>query len=136
MDRRSFIKSTNVGAAGALLTRHTASAADGRAAQKQFGRDTVKNILFLFVDQQRQDCLGCYGNPVIRTPNIDRLARNGIRFTRKNLPDLIGRYYGYITLIDDEIGRRHRNIYSISPRLMSSMILSMILMRRKISFTR
>lgn len=36
-------------------------------------------ILFV-TDQQRADHLGCYGHPVLRTPAIDGLARNGIRY--------------------------------------------------------
>ena len=39
------------------------------------------NILFITTDQHRQDCLGCYGNPMLRTPNLDRLAREGVRFS-------------------------------------------------------
>lgn len=39
------------------------------------------NILFVFADQHRHDALGCAGNAVIETPNIDRLASNGVRFT-------------------------------------------------------
>jgi len=39
------------------------------------------NILFLFADDQRADAMGCSGNPYIRTPNIDKLAENGVRFT-------------------------------------------------------
>jgi arylsulfatase A-like enzyme len=38
------------------------------------------NILFLCTDQQRFDALGCYGNPHIRTPNLDRLAAEGALF--------------------------------------------------------
>jgi arylsulfatase A-like enzyme len=38
------------------------------------------NLLIITNDQHRADCLGCYGNPVIRTPNTDRLAANGVRF--------------------------------------------------------
>lgn len=39
------------------------------------------NILFFITDQQRMDHLGCYGNPSLKTPNLDRLAGDGIRFT-------------------------------------------------------
>jgi arylsulfatase A-like enzyme len=39
------------------------------------------NILFLFADDQRADALGISGNTYIRTPNIDNLARSGVRFT-------------------------------------------------------
>ncbi len=38
------------------------------------------NILWICTDQQRYDTLGCYGNPFVVTPNIDRLAENGMLF--------------------------------------------------------
>lgn len=38
------------------------------------------NILFFFTDDQRNDTLGCAGDEVVRTPNIDRLAKQGVRF--------------------------------------------------------
>lgn len=38
------------------------------------------NILILMADQLTPFMLGCYGNPLIRTPNIDRLRRQSIRF--------------------------------------------------------
>ena len=37
------------------------------------------NFLFLITDQQRADWLGCYGHPVLKTPNIDALAAQGTR---------------------------------------------------------
>ncbi|MBX9677239.1 MAG: sulfatase-like hydrolase/transferase [Gemmataceae bacterium] len=40
------------------------------------------NVLFLFADDLRADALGAYGNPVALTPNIDRLAKKGMRFDR------------------------------------------------------
>lgn len=40
------------------------------------------NIVFILTDNQGAWTLGCYGNPDIRTPNIDRLATEGVRFTR------------------------------------------------------
>jgi len=40
------------------------------------------NFLCFVTDQQRADHLGCAGNPVIRTPNMDRIARGGVRFQR------------------------------------------------------
>ncbi len=39
------------------------------------------NVLFIAVDDLRPT-LGCYGNPIIRTPNIDKLAKWGVRFER------------------------------------------------------
>ncbi|MEQ1648095.1 MAG: alkaline phosphatase family protein [Hyphomicrobiaceae bacterium] len=41
-----------------------------------------KNVLFIMCDQLRFDYLSCYGHPVLKTPNIDRLAERGVRFTR------------------------------------------------------
>ena len=40
------------------------------------------NILFLITDQQTFDALGCGGNPNVKTPNLDRLASRGMRFTK------------------------------------------------------
>ena len=39
------------------------------------------NVLLIAVDDLRPD-LGCYGNPLVRSPNMDRLARRGVRFER------------------------------------------------------
>lgn len=39
------------------------------------------NIIFIITDNQSPWTLGCYGNDEILTPNIDRMARDGIRFT-------------------------------------------------------
>jgi arylsulfatase A-like enzyme len=40
------------------------------------------SFLVIVTDQHRADHLGCYGNPVLRTPNIDRIAAGGTRFER------------------------------------------------------
>jgi len=40
------------------------------------------NLVFILTDNQGAWSLGCYGNPDIRTPQIDRLASEGVRFTR------------------------------------------------------
>jgi arylsulfatase A-like enzyme len=40
-----------------------------------------KNVLFIINDAQRADHLGCYGNPILKTPNIDNFAKTGVRFT-------------------------------------------------------
>jgi arylsulfatase len=43
------------------------------------------NILILYADDWRHDTLGIAGNPIVKTPNIDGLARDGVRFTRAHV---------------------------------------------------
>ncbi|MEZ6118494.1 MAG: sulfatase-like hydrolase/transferase [Pirellulaceae bacterium] len=70
--------------------------------------DTVRpNIVFFFADDQTSSSLGCYGNALAQTPNIDRLAARGVRFENAFvshsicwvsrttiLTGLVGRAYG------------------------------------------
>lgn len=51
------------------------------------------NILFLFADDQRADALGCAGNTYIRTPNIDKIAQSGVRFSNNYV---MGGHHGAI----------------------------------------
>ena len=39
------------------------------------------NLLLIMTDQQRWDAMSCAGNPVIKTPHFDQLAKEGVRFT-------------------------------------------------------
>ena len=38
------------------------------------------NILLILSDEHARDASGCYGHPIVRTPNLDRLAASGVRF--------------------------------------------------------
>ncbi|GMV91588.1 MAG: arylsulfatase [Candidatus Hydrogenedentota bacterium] len=73
MNRRDFLKT-----AGAA-----ALAAGGWGAQA-FAQDAAQrpNIIFIMADDLGYGHLGCYGQEHIRTPNIDRLAKEGLRFTQ------------------------------------------------------
>ncbi len=51
------------------------------AARSETGRRSRPNVLLLMSDQHRWDAFGFTGNSVIRTPNFDKLAAGGTRFT-------------------------------------------------------
>jgi arylsulfatase A-like enzyme len=54
------------------------------AQSAAFGAPKARpNIIFLLTDDQRVDTLGCMGNPVIHTPNLDQLAAERVRFGAK-----------------------------------------------------
>jgi len=61
------------------VTRRTFLGASAAGALAQTSR-RPPNILFLLTDDQRWDALGCMGNPIVQTPNIDGLARQGVLF--------------------------------------------------------
>ncbi len=52
---------------------------DAIAAEGLSGRRP--NIIFVLTDDQGYGDLSCHGNPILKTPNIDRLHREGVRFT-------------------------------------------------------
>ena len=58
----------------ALSPHATAHEGSAKTPKKQ------PNIVFLLADDMRWDALGCAGNPIIRTPNLDALASEGVRF--------------------------------------------------------
>ncbi|WP_178385671.1 sulfatase-like hydrolase/transferase, partial [Mannheimia haemolytica] len=46
----------------------------------------MNNIIYILLDQVRKDMLGTYGHQVVKTPNLDRLAKDGIRFNNAFTP--------------------------------------------------
>jgi uncharacterized sulfatase len=74
MNRREFVKKCVAGAGGAALV----------ARRSPLGFSAVEerrpNVLWLIAEDFCPD-LGCYGHPLVKTPNIDRLASEGARYT-------------------------------------------------------
>lgn len=68
LTRREFISSSSA-AVGTLACGSGPS-----------GQDPPLNVLFLFPDQMRAHAMGCMGNPDVKTPNLDRLASEGVLF--------------------------------------------------------
>lgn len=50
---------------------------------------TGPNLVFIFSDQHAQQVAGCYGDPLVQTPNLDWLAGEGVRFTNAYCPSPI-----------------------------------------------
>ena len=75
MKRRTFLK-------GMLAASATLGIQDSNAAEEatRTGADRP-NIVFLLTDDQNWRTMGCAGNPIIVTPNMDRLAAEGVMFT-------------------------------------------------------
>jgi arylsulfatase A-like enzyme len=66
--------------ASLLLVCHATSQEPAVAA-----KPARPNVLLLYADDWRHDTLGCAGHPVVRTPQLDQLARDGVRFTHANV---------------------------------------------------
>jgi arylsulfatase A-like enzyme len=80
-----------------LLVILTLAAAVPGAAAPAGGPDddapARPSILFLFTDDQRTDALGASGNPYVRTPTLDGLARRGFRFREAHI---MGSHHGAV----------------------------------------
>src|SRR5215831_20399471 len=65
----------------ALPLGSSAAAAPTNALPAASGSHPLPNILFILADDLGYGDLGCYGQSKIKTPNIDKLAAEGMRFT-------------------------------------------------------
>ena len=78
LNRRDFIKAMGLCAAGLTLPGCT-DAPRLLAGKTSAGKP---NIVFIMVDDMGWADLGCYGSQHIKTPNIDKMADEGMRFTQ------------------------------------------------------
>jgi len=86
MDRRTILRTAGAATCGLVLDR--ALPFQGREAARASG-PTIKNILLLMTDQHRVDSVGCYKADAVKTPHIDGLAAEGIRFTHAFTPTAV-----------------------------------------------
>lgn len=77
LNRRQFL-----GASGASLASSLTAAdrAAGSSADERKPAGRRPNIILFMPDELRADAVACFGNPVVKTPNLDRLASQGTRF--------------------------------------------------------
>lgn len=67
---------------GSALLVGMASTQQALALQKKAKEQTRPNVVFILADDLGYGDLSCYGQEKFETPNIDRLAQNGMRFTQ------------------------------------------------------
>lgn len=75
MQRRDFLA-----VAGAAAASISACTATGAGRKSNATGSMQPNVLVIIVDQHRADCIGAYGNRDVRTPHIDALAADGVRY--------------------------------------------------------
>ena len=73
ISRRDFNRLIAAGLASVALPRFASSAP---------ARQRKPNIIFILADDLGYGDLGCYGQKRIKTPNLDQMAREGMRFTQ------------------------------------------------------
>jgi arylsulfatase A-like enzyme len=73
--RRQFLRTSGAAAVGAVLPSWVFAAKSAQGAKRP-------NFVFIFADDLGWGDLGCYGNRQIKTPNLDRIAKEGILFTQ------------------------------------------------------
>ena len=77
MKRRDFLKSVGMGVAAMILP----GCSPMELAGKKAGKGKQPNIIVIISDDMGYADIGCHGCKDIKTPNIDSIAQNGIRFT-------------------------------------------------------
>ena len=83
MDRRQFLAGTSLLSLSAAAGVPARARADDPVAQPAQIPSAKRppNVLLLMSDQHKRSCMGAYGDPVARTPNLDTLAAQSVRFS-------------------------------------------------------
>ncbi|HEX72667.1 MAG TPA: arylsulfatase, partial [Candidatus Hydrogenedentes bacterium] len=109
MNRRHFLCGTSLGAiAGASFGARSMKATCENSPRRR------PNVVLIITDDQGYGDLGCHGNPVLKTPHLDRLHRESVRFTQFNVSPvcsptraclMTGRYNYRTGVVDTYAGR-------------------------------
>jgi len=88
ISRRHFLRTAAAGAAIPVAADLNAKTGDINAMDSdlQTGLKNKPNILIIMTDQHRADLMTCAGNDLVPTPNVDRIASRGVRFTDAYCP--------------------------------------------------
>lgn len=85
--RRGFIGSSGAAMLAGLVSQAGSQTAVGETASSQIPGEAQRkqtpaqpNLILFMPDELRADALACFGNPLTRTPNFDKLAQEGTRF--------------------------------------------------------
>jgi len=70
------------------------------------------NLLLILTDQHNARCMSCAGEPLLRTPSMDRIAHEGVRFTNAfaNSAHCGPSRISFLTGMYEHTHRRHRNV--------------------------
>jgi len=81
--RRDLLKLAGLGGISCLVGRESSFVVgDTRGKKTADAKLNRPNFIFILTDDQRYDAMGCSGNALIHTPNIDSLAARGVRFEK------------------------------------------------------
>ena len=75
--RRAFLRAVGIGAAVFAVPACTT----GKRLSKKTPAVDRPNFVVIFTDDQGYQDIGCFGSPTIKTPNLDRMATEGMKFT-------------------------------------------------------
>jgi arylsulfatase A-like enzyme len=121
LTRKDFLKVAGTGAAGMALLGTAGCSRLARLPEDYLPKGGSRmNIVVVIVDSLRKDHVGAYGNPWIKTPNLDALAKESLRFTRaypESIPSIPARrgihtglrsfpFRGWVKWSEDDVGLR------------------------------
>jgi arylsulfatase A-like enzyme len=106
MNRRAFLKYVGLGTIAAT----TAGCAEPQSRNREASAARRPNVILVLTDDQGYGDLSCHGNPVLRTPNLDRLHDQSIRLTDFHVAPMCTPTRGEIMSGLDALRNRARHV--------------------------